>query len=146
MSGVGVTWQFCRYLDHLMEHNYADNYLDLVALGMDADMMSMTSLETKHLIIKGLQDVSNPFISAMADKNSFSLGGKLTPIGIAFYITPYVNATIRMGNQEEKLLLFESMLETRAYELIPSTKRGCKGQMETKVEQACRNCNNLKNH
>jgi hypothetical protein len=38
------------------------------------------------------------------------------------------------------------MLETRAYELIPSTKRGCKGQMETKVEQACRNCNNLKNH
>jgi single-stranded-DNA-specific exonuclease len=29
--------------------------------------------------------------------------------------------------------------------LIPSTKRGCKGQEETRVEQACRNCTNIKN-
>jgi single-stranded DNA-specific DHH superfamily exonuclease len=28
---------------------------------------------------------------------------------------------------------------------VPSTKRGCKGQTETRVEQACRNCTNIKN-
>ena len=50
-----------------------------------------------------------------------------------------------MGTQEEKLMLFESMLDYRGYELIPSTKRGCKGQQETRVEQACRNCSNIKN-
>lgn len=49
-----------------------------------------------------------------------------------------------MGTLEEKLLLFESMLDFRAYEQIPSTKRGCKGQLETRVEQACRNCKNIK--
>ena len=36
------------------------------------------------------------------------------------------------------------MLEFRAYELIPSTKRGCKGQLETRVEQAARTCKNIK--
>lgn len=43
-SGVGIVWQFCRYLDKLLQTNYADNYLDLVALGNCADMMSMTSI------------------------------------------------------------------------------------------------------
>ena len=33
MSGVGIVWQFCKYMDNLMGVNYADNYLDLVALG-----------------------------------------------------------------------------------------------------------------
>ena len=41
-------------------------------------------------------------------------------------------------------MLFESMLDYRGYEQIPSTKRGCKGQYETRVEQACRNCTNIK--
>lgn len=36
------------------------------------------------------------------------------------------------------------MLDFRGLELIPSTKRGCSGQMETRVEQACRNCTNIK--
>lgn len=37
------------------------------------------------------------------------------------------------------------MLEWEAYNLIPSTKRGCKGQTETIVEQAIRTCVNVKN-
>jgi single-stranded-DNA-specific exonuclease len=55
LSGAGVTWQFCRYLDELFNSNYANNYLDLVALGNDADMMSLRSFETKHLIQKGFK-------------------------------------------------------------------------------------------
>ena len=49
-----------------------------------------------------------------------------------------------MGSASEKILLFESMLDFHAYEQIPSTKRGCKGQFELRVEQACRNCTNIK--
>ena len=26
LSGVGVVWQFCRYMDEVMQTNYADNY------------------------------------------------------------------------------------------------------------------------
>ena len=116
LSGAGVTWQFCRYLDSLLHTNNAEKYRDLVALGNDADMMSLTSLETKHLIGTGLAHPRNPFIVEMFRKNQFALKGKLTPIGVAFYIAPFVNAMTRSGSVEEKLLLFESMLQHRAFE------------------------------
>ncbi len=99
-SGAGVTWQFCRYLDKLLGKKNAEQYRDLVALGLDADMMSLTSIETKHLIGTGLAHPRNPFIVHMARKNDYSLKGKLTPIGVAFYIAPFVNAMTRSGTVE----------------------------------------------
>ena len=89
-----------------MNINNAEQYRDLVALGNDADMMSLRSLETKHLIGTGLASPRNPFIVKMAERNDFSLKGKLTPIGVAFYIAPFVNAMTRSGTIEEKQLLF----------------------------------------
>lgn len=146
LSGAGVTWQFCRYLDKLMKINNAEQYRDLVALGNDADMMSLKSLETKHLISTGLARPRNPFIVKMAERNDFSLKGKLTPIGVAFYIAPFVNAMTRSGSVEEKQLLFESMLKHKAFEILPSTKRGHSlGDTETLVQQAIRVATNVKN-
>ena len=145
LSGVGMVYKFCSYIDELLNVDYADQFLDLVALGMVADMMDLRDFETRHLITRGLENIRNPYFKGMVDKQSYSLKDGISPIGVAFYIAPYVNATIRMGTQEEKLILFESMLDYRGYELIPSTKRGCKGQQETRVEQACRNCTNIKN-
>ena len=144
LSGVGMVYKFCSYIDDLLNADYAESFVDLVALGMIADMMDMRDFETKHLINLGLKGVRNPYFSAMVKKNEFSLGTELTPMGVAFYVAPYVNATIRMGTHDEKIMLFESMLDFRAYEQIPSTKRGCKGQLETRVEQACRNSANIK--
>ena len=144
LSGVGMVYKFCSYMDELLNVDYADDYLDLVALGMVADMMDLRDYETRHLITRGLANIRNPYFKGMVDKQAYSLKDGLSPIGVAFYIAPYVNATIRMGTQEEKLMLFESMLDYRGYELVPSTKRGCKGQQETRVEQACRNCTNIK--
>ena len=146
MSGVGVTWQFCKYLDSLVDTNYADNFLDLVALGMDADMMSMLSLETKHLITKGLQQIKNPFFDAMVEKNSYSMKNKITPMGVAFYVAPYVNAIVRSGTQEEKEIVFKAMLNFKAFEKIPSNKRGHRpGEMEQIYVQAVRTVTNVKN-
>ena len=145
LSGVGMVYKFCSYMDELLNVDYADDYLDLVALGMVADMMDLRDYETRHLITRGLENIRNPYFKGMVDKQAYSLKDGISPIGVAFYIAPYVNATIRMGTQEEKLMLFESMLDYRGYELVPSTKRGCKGQTETRVEQACRNCTNIKN-
>ena len=144
LSGVGMVYKFCSYLDQCGNNDYADQFLDLVALGLVADMMDLRDFETRHLVTRGLEQIRNPYFKGMVKRNEYSLRDGITPIGVAFYIAPYVNATIRMGTQDEKLMLFESMLDYRGYELIPSTKRGCKGQMETRVEQACRNCTNIK--
>lgn len=145
LSGVGVVYKFCKVIDELMGQDIADNYLDLVALGMIADMMDMRDFETKHLISKGLANIQNPFFKGLVDRQSFSLGATITPIGVAFYIAPLINATIRVGSQEEKMVMFKAMLENSAYQLVPSTKRGCKGEKETLVEQAVRNSINIKN-
>ena len=145
LSGVGMVYKFCSYIDELLNVDYANQFLDLVALGMVADMMDLRDFETKHLVNLGLKQIRNPYFRGMVDKQSFQLKDGITPFGVAFYIAPYVNATIRVGTQDEKLMLFESMLDYRGYEQVPSTKRGCKGQVETRVEQACRNCTNIKN-
>ena len=145
LSGVGMVYKFCQYIDEIMNVDYSDYFLDLVSLGMTADMMDLRDYETKHLIHRGLTDIRNPFFKGMVDKNAYSLGSDLTPMGIAFYVAPYVNATIRMGTPEEKQIMFEAMLDFKAYREIPSTKRGCKGQKEQVVEQAVRNCVNIKN-
>lgn len=145
LSGVGMVYKFCSRIDEFMNVDYADQFLDLVALGLIADMMDLRDFETRHLITRGLENIRNPYFHGMIKKNEFSLRDGVTPIGVAFYIAPYVNATIRMGDFDEKMMLFESMLDFRGYEQIPSTKRGCKGQMETRVEQACRNSTNIKN-
>lgn len=148
LSGAGITWQFCRFLDKLLNKNIANNFLDLVALGDMADMMSLQSIETKHLILKGFQqeNLKNPFIYGIAKKNSYSLGDKVTPMGAAFYIAPFVNAMVRSGTLEEKELLFKSMLINEAFKIIPSNKRGHKpGDMEKLVEQALRTATNVKN-
>lgn len=144
LSGVAMVWKFCCYIDMLLKTDHAQKFLDLVALGLVADMMDVRDFETRRLIDKGLRQIRNPYFRGAINKDQFHFTNEITPIGVAFYIAPLINATTRVGTQEEKLMLFESMLDFRGYELVPSTKRGCKGQAETRVEQACRNCTNIK--
>lgn len=158
LSGVGVTWQFCRYIDSILKNNYADNFIDLVALGLCADMMSLHSFETRYLITKGFKrnNIKNPFIEYMVDKNAFPLSKAdyqssdpsmaCTLMGAAFFIVPFVNAITRSGTQQEKELLFKSMLNHYAFTNVPSTKRGHRqGEMEQLIIQAIRTVTNVKN-
>ena len=145
-SGAGVVWQFCRYLDKLLKVSNADSYLDLVALGNCADMMSMTSIETKHIINKGFQNLKNPFFASLAKKNEYSMKNKVNHMSVAFYVAPYVNAICRSGTIEQKALVFKSMLKYQAFKEVLSTKRGhLLGQKEQLVEQAMRVVTNVKN-
>ena len=158
LSGVGVVWHFCRYIDSILEVNYANDFLDLVALGNCGDMMSLRSFETRYLITKGFkkENIKNPFIDYMLDKNSFPLSKAdyvssdsqmaCTSIGAAFFIVPFVNAITRSGTQQEKELLFNSMLNHKAFEEVLSNKRGHKlGEKEKLILQAIRTVTNVKN-
>jgi single-stranded-DNA-specific exonuclease len=127
LSGVGVVYKFCSFLDSLLGVSYADEFLDLVAVGEVADMMALNDYENKYLIDTGINNIKNPFINGMVSKNEFYLKGKLDPHGISFCIAPAVNAVARVGSPAERLTMFEAMLEFCAYDMIPSTKRGCSG-------------------
>jgi single-stranded-DNA-specific exonuclease len=92
-----MVYKFCSYLDKLMNVTYADDLLDLVALGLIADMMDLRDYETKRLIDKGLNHIINPFIRTMINRDAFHFSNSITPIDIAFYIAPLVNAVTRVG-------------------------------------------------
>ena len=145
LSGVAIVYKLCMYIDNVCGDALVDRFIDLVAVGLTGDMMDMRDIETHYLTQQGLARLRNPFIKGMAEKNSYSLGNTLSPIGVAFYIVPLMNAVTRVGSMEEKMLLFESMLDWKAYDLVPSTKRGCRGQQETRLEQSLRTCTNIKN-
>ena len=144
LCGAGIVWQFCRYIDNIMKTNYAIEYTDLTALANIADMMAISEIETHQIIKDGIERIQNPFFVEMMNRQKFQFEAGITPFGLAFYIVPYINAMTRSGTMEEKQLMFEAMLEWRSNEMIPSTKRGCKGQIETRHEQAGRTCVNVK--
>lgn len=147
LSGVGVVYKLCQFIDSLLpaDQQKADDFLDVVAIGLVGDMMDLRDFETHYLVQTGLGQLRNPFIKGMAEKNHYQLGDNPTPIGVAFYIVPLINSITRVGTMEEKTLLFESMLDWKAFDLVPSTKRGCAGQQETRLEQSLRTCTNVKN-
>lgn len=147
LSGVGVVYKLCQFIDSLLPANEqkANQFLDMVAVGLVGDMMDLRDFETHYLVQTGLSQLQNPFIKGMAEKNHYQLGDNPTPIGVAFYIVPLINSITRVGTLEEKTLLFESMLNWKAFDLVPSTKRGCAGQQETRLDQSLRTCTNVKN-
>ena len=50
LSGVGVVYKLCQYMDSICGTSYADDYLDIVATGLVGDMMDIRDFETHYLI------------------------------------------------------------------------------------------------
>lgn len=142
LCGAGVTWQFCRRMDEFYGTNYADDFIDLAALGIVSDMMSMLSLENRYIVHTGLNKINNYFFKALCEKQSFSMGDKVTPITVAFYITPLINAMIRAGAEDEKQRCFEAFID--GHKMVPSNKRGAKGTFEELAIESARECTNAR--
>lgn len=142
LSGAGVTWQFCRALDEVFNINYSKELIDLAALGIDADMMSMLSYENQYIIQTGFRNINNFFFKVLIDKQSYSMNNKISPITVAFYIVPMINAMIRVGSMDEKERLFLAFIDGE--KLIPCNKRGAKGTMELVAIESARECTNAK--
>ena len=109
-------------------------------------MMLYTSIETKAIIDIGLQNIKNPFFYYMVEKNKFSIDkmGGINYMSIAFYVTPFINAIVRSGTLEEMQLIFQSMLTMYAFDKVESGKRGHKGELVPRVEEAVRIAANVK--
>ena len=121
LSGVGVVYKFFQYIEEVEGWtDYSTKYLDLVAVGEISDVMLMTTLENRFICDYGLSHINNTFLKEIIKKQAYSIfgisteqwrdiyytNGQLTQINIAFYITPLINALIRVGNSLEKERLF----------------------------------------
>lgn len=102
LSGSGVTWKFVNYLDFINGTNFADDLIDLAAVGIIADVCSVgpESMENRELCDKGFKHVLNCGIRAIVNSE------ELTSDSIAYSIAPLVNAANRMNENELALSLF----------------------------------------
>lgn len=148
LSGAGVVYKFIKYFDKKYGYDYADNFLDLAAVGIIGDVMNLTDFETRYIIKKGLSNIKNFGLHQFLMKQSFSVSSTTnpTPTDISFYITPLVNAIIRVGTMSEKNTLFKAFISGPG-DTEPSTKRGAKpGDVEVIADKAARIATNAKNH
>lgn len=108
-SGVGIVYKFLQALDDEFGFNDADTYLDLVSLGNVADIMDLSSPETRYFAYKGLTQIKNGYLKEMIYKN-IGKYDKLYPYSLSFNLIPKMNAIIRVGTQEEKEELFYALI------------------------------------
>lgn len=147
MTGVGITYKFTKLLDKYYGVNYADDYLDLVALGMIGDRADTMNLQTRYLILEGLNQIrnhtnKNKFIRTLVDAQMYSMDYKITINGMGFYVCPLINSLIRLGEFEDKRYMFEALINSD--KILERKVRG-KGIVEMTIQEyvlkACESSN-----
>jgi single-stranded-DNA-specific exonuclease len=150
LSGVGIVYKFLQALDDEYWLSNAYDYIDMVALGNISDVMDLRECETKYIVDTGLKNIIHPLFKALINKQSYSIKNIEFPTitDISFYITPLLNAMIRIGNQDEKELLFKAFIKD--YEEYEYTPRKSKNNpnpetiMESIYDRVARLCYNAK--
>ena len=142
LSGAGVVYRFLQALDEELWEEYADDFLDLCAVGNIADVMDMRSLETRYFAEQGIKEFKNNFLQALFKAQEYSMHGIINIHNIAWYIAPVINSVTRMGSFEERDLLFRAM--TDQYEEFDYKKRDGSIVKENIYDRAARLAKNIK--
>lgn len=100
LSGAGVTWKFCKYMDEQYLTDYADELADLAACGLVGDMMDMTIMENRYIVSKGLSKIYNPAIKKIVG------GFEFNSTAISFSVAPIINASNRIGKNDVAMKAF----------------------------------------
>jgi len=144
LSGTGVVYKFLKALDEKFSENIADDFLDLVALSIISDSMSLKEYENKWLVDLGLSFVRNGFFEQLILKQNYSLKGVVDIIGVQFYIVPLINAMIRAGSMEDQEKMFKAFAGKMEY--FPYKKRGADEEVQENIfEHVARLCVNVRN-
>ena len=102
LSGAGVVWKFCKYIDDQNGLDYADKYVDLAGIGIVADVMSMKEPENRYIVSQCLQNLTNLACRKIIGSYEFNARG------IGFSIAPLINAAQRMKHNEKAVELLLS--------------------------------------
>lgn len=129
LSGSGVVWKFCKYIDSKMNTSYADDMTDLAMAGIIGDMcdVSTNSMENRYICWLGLNNLKNTAIKKIV--GSFDFNSQ----SISFSIAPLVNASMRMRKNKDAVLMFMTEDEKELKNYIKSLK-GCREEQNGIVD------------
>jgi single-stranded-DNA-specific exonuclease len=121
ISGVGLTYKVIQVIDDTIGSGTADDYIDLVAVGMMADMMPMNVMENRYIVGQGLKNINNKGLLAILNQNNVDLSS-VNSQTIGFTIAPLINGVARMSRIELAIdLLLEDDFE-KCCEIVAEMK------------------------
>lgn len=131
LSGAGVVFRFCQYIDEVTWNDYADELWDLATAGIIADMcdVSEKSPENRYICHMGFNNQKNLAISKI--NGSFGFDAKAVSFGLA----PLVNAACRLNENEKAVKLFLSDDAKEVNSLIRDLKKCREKQNDIVAEQ-----------
>lgn len=142
-SGAGIVMEFLRALDDYYICDYAYKFLDLCAFANISDVMDIRNSQTRYYIEEGIKNIKNKFLLALAKAQEFSTKGVANIHTISWYWTPILNSMIRIGEIEDRDLVFRAFIETD--EAFPYKKRGSDVEVDEDIyTRAARLCKNIK--
>ena len=147
LSGAGMVYKIIQaYSKKYGNNEHHKQYIDLAALGLISDMMDTRDLDNNFLIATGLKTIKNPMFKALLVKQSYSVSSVDHPnkIDVAFYITPLINAVIRVGTTQQNEQLFQGFTEYDHTETYEKEYKGNKSS-ETFYEMLARMAYNIRN-
>lgn len=147
LSGAGMVYKIIQaYSKKYGNNEHHKQYIDLAALGLISDMMDTRDLDNNFLISTGLKTIKNPMFKALLVKQSYSVSSVDHPnkIDVAFYITPLINAVIRVGTTQQNEQLFQGFTEYDHTETYEKEYKGNKSS-ETFYEMLARMAYNIRN-
>ncbi|GCD11712.1 DHH family phosphoesterase [Clostridium tagluense] len=134
LCGAGVCYKTCQAIDEVMCTTYSEPLIDYCAVGMIGDMMNVSNLETRHLIMKGLFKIhNNCSLPLQLILKHLKKDFRPNSTTISFYLVPFINSIIRLEHIEDIIAILTSNDEKFMKAMI---KKCAKLNEERKVIQA----------
>ncbi|MEB9467857.1 DHH family phosphoesterase [Bacillus cereus] len=104
LSGAAVTYKLIQVIDDRLGTGTPEDFLDLVAVGLVADIMDMSVMENRYLVKEGLKNINNTGLLAILTNAKADMDA-LSSTTIGFTIAPMLNGVARMDRIELALEL-----------------------------------------
>lgn len=144
LSGAGVALKFAQAYCERYGVPFPNKLYALAACGIVADVMDIGELENKQIVTTGLKYLREHLFlyQLIQDTHYNNEDPEPTIKDIGWVIGPNINAIIRLGTQEQKNMIFKSLVSPML--LVPSSKRGEEDQDVPVYQEAVRLCKNAK--
>jgi single-stranded-DNA-specific exonuclease len=123
LSGSAMCYKVLQVLDEYMDSEIADDFLDLVAIGLVADLMNLQEGENRSLVNRGIRSITNEGLQQLLRVNNIDFYYGITSTDIGYKISPLINACSRYDRLELAIELFVESDVTRAKEIAKELKK-----------------------
>lgn len=111
LTGAGMTYLFCKELDKEYQTGILDELSNLAMLGQVGDCSDVLENEVRNLCLTSIKNIKNKFMKTIYEENGkgiYNLSIKDLSFG---GIIPMINAVMRIGDAEEKRIVFEALAD-----------------------------------